>query len=391
MTTWFPSLSDISLPNVTTAPLAMKLATVFRCTDILSKGIAQLPIRVCRDAGGYFVYDADNPLNYLLGFRPNERQNAFDFVRNIVIQAVNRGNAYVIPSLSAEGWERFVLCSPGAVTYDSMANVYLVSDAINGIFGTFVADEVIHIRNISLDGGYTGVSTIQYASRVLSIADAADDTTLKTFASGGVNKGFVSGKGATTLGFGDAQDNQLSDVATRISRELSSGKNVFHLPGEMTFNTLNLSPADIELLASKNFNVIEICRFYGVHPDKVFAQQSTNYKASEMSQIAFMTDTLQPLLRQIAIELQTKLIPRKYNAQYRIEFDLEKLYQTDLVTEATYIEKTVATGVRTVNEWRKIKGQPPVAGGDRVLVSCNLSAIDSPKIIGDNPEAVQNG
>jgi HK97 family phage portal protein len=139
----------------------------------------------------------------------------------------------------------------------------------------------------------------------------------------------------------------------------------------------------MQLLASKEFNVAEICRFFGVPLDKVFAGSGGNYKASEMSQVSFLTDTLAPYLEQIEQEFQIKLIPRDYYKDYRIDFDVEPLMQTDLTTQADYIGKTIAAGARTVNYWRKRLGQAPVKGGDAVLVSANLLELGSPKLRGE--------
>lgn len=367
---------------VSSSELAMRIATVYRCIDILSKGIAQLPLLVMRNAGGWYEEDEEGDLNYLLSVRPNSRHTAFELMRNTVIQMVTQGNAYIIPRVGYNGWEDLALVCPACCTYDPVANEYVISDNVNKIYGTYEADEVIHLRNMSLDGGYTGVSTIQYAARVLAISANADKDNIETFKTGGLLRGFVSGKGGQTIGFGALQDSQLNTVAENVERQLNSGKNIFSLPGEMGFSQISLSPADIELLATKTFNVLEICRFFGVHPDKVFAQQSTNYKASEMSQVAFLTDTLQPYLRQIENEFQVKLIPRALHGKYRVDFNTESIMQTDLTTRAAYIEKTIATGVRTVNSWRCRMGQRPVEGGDVPLVSTNLAPLGSEKLSG---------
>lgn len=61
--------------------------------------------------------------------------------------------------------------------------------------------------------------------------------------------------------------------------------------------------------------------------------------------------------------------------------------QTDLTTQATYMEKTIAAGARSVNDWRRKLGQKPVPGGDEPLVSANLVPLNSPKLRG---EATQN-
>ena len=375
----YPVSIDAGSDVVTTKELAMKIAAVYRCVDIVSKGVAQLPLVVKRKEEDYFIIDNDDVfgLTYILQMRPNERLSAYEFKRSIMTQLlIGNGNAYVYPKWSGDGYESMILLTPGSCTYDVYSNTYMVADAINKINGTFEADEIIHLKNLSLDGGYTGVSTLTYAARTLAISANADSANVESFKTRGTLSGFVSGKGRT-LGFGTIQDSQLQGVADNIEKQLASGKKIFNLPGEMSFNQISLSPSDIQLLETKTFNVLDICRFFGVHPDKVFAMQSANYKASEMSQVAFLTDTLQPVLTQIENEFQIKLIPRELAMQYKIDFDIEPLLQTDLLTQADYINKTIQAGVRTVNHWRKKFGQAPVPNGDKVLVSANLKALDT--------------
>ncbi len=373
--------------EVTQKELALRIATVYRCVDILSKGVAQLPLEIKRNMGGYFQTEIDDlfGLNYLLNVRPNERMSAFELKRSMMVMTLIQGNAYLLPVLGSESYDKLILLGPNTVYYDPFTNTYSISDAINRVFGIYPADQIIHIKNMGIDGGYNGLSTLSFAGRVLAISDNADSANVETFKSGGILSGFVSGKGET-VGFGSVQNKQLESVADNIEKQLSSGKKIFNLPGEMSFNQISLSPKDIELLASKQFNVFEICRFFGVHPDKVFAQQTTNYKASEMSQVSFLTDTLQPLLTQIELEFETKIIPREMFGAYKIDFNIEPLMQTDLSTQAEYMTKTIAAGARTVNDWRKAVGNPPVKGGDEVLVSANLVVLDSPKMTGASGE-----
>lgn len=373
--------------EVTQKELALRIATVYRCVDILSKGVAQLPLEIKRNMGGYYQTEADDifGLNYLLNVRPNERMSAFELKRSMMLLTLIQGNAYLLPVMGSDSYASLILLGPNTVHYDPFTNTYSISDAINRVFGLYPADQIIHIKNMGVDGGYTGMSTLAFAGRVLAISDNADTANVETFKSGGILSGFVSGKGGT-VGFGSVQNKQLESVAQNIETQLNSGKKIFNLPGEMSFNQISLSPKDIELLASKQFNVFEICRFFGVHPDKVFAQQTTNYKASEMSQVSFLTDTLQPLLTQIELEFETKIIPREMYGAYKVDFNIEPLMQTDLSTQADYMTKTIAAGARSVNDWRKIMGNAPVKGGDEVLVSANLLVLDSPKLKGTSGE-----
>lgn len=381
--------ADVGVSTIGTIPesvhspaQAMRLATVYRCTAILSGSIAALPLQLKRKKNGYFVVDEDNPIHYALTVRPNRRQTAFELMRNAIIQVVNAGNAYIYPDWHGEEL-RLTLLTPGSVSYDKMLDFYLVNDPVNGIYESLDSEEIIHLRGVSLDGGYTGESIIRYASRVMNIATSADRQSLAMHQPGSSYKGFISGNSDSVRGMPNFQDDQLKVPTERIEKELRSGKNIMYLQGDLRFNPLSLSAADIQLLERLKFDVLELCRFYGVHPDKVFAGQSQNYKASEMSQVQYMTDTLQPILRQVENEFFVKLIPRGLASKYRIEYDLEAFYQTDLDSLSKYMEKEIQWGVSTPNEWRRKRGREPKAGGDKNFISCNVAPIDSARITGE--------
>lgn len=381
------------LPSVPQQPIgvdnadsAMRVAAVYRCVSILSGTIASLPLILKRNASGYFAPDAKHSLYTLLTRKPNRRQNAFDLIQNAIIQMLHQGNAYIVIERDLYDVSRLILCSNNTVNYNKITNLYTVSDPVNGLSGTYEDHQIIHLRNKSLDGGYTGVSTIMYASRVFSIAASADNQSLRTFQNGSKVKGIVSGVKADGRGLNAMTDNQSSDIATRIESELNSGRDIVSVNGDARFDQLSITPADAQLLETKKYSVVDICRFYGVHPDKAFVGQSANYKASEMSQVSFLTDTLLPILRQIEAEFNAKLIPDALAAVYKIEFDIEALYQTDLATQMAYWKGGYELGIFTTNHLRNKLGQPSIDGGDTAHITCNVAPIGSAKISGEKLE-----
>ena len=367
---------------------ATKIATVFRCVEILSAGVAGLPFRKKRlnRAEGYFL-DVDGTTdrtNYLIGVRPNPHSTGYELIKNAVAQMHLQGNAYIVPRYDLTGkLSELILCSPRTVSHDPVTDVYTVNDLYNGIFGeTFLPNEIIHLRNMSLDGGRTGVSTIQFAANALGIQATADSQTKTIFAKGGRIKGIV-GNDNSVVGFGEYADEQLETLADKVQAQLNCGNDIISMPGQAQFTPISMTAVDMQLLEHKKFGVQEICRFFGVHPDKVFAQQSNNYKASDMAQVTFITDTLNPILRKFEAEFRAKLIPASVADDYKFVFDLSPLFTTDLTTEAEYMTKTINAGVMTVNEWRRRKDLKPVAGGDVTFISCNVAPIDSKKIQGE--------
>ena len=58
------------------------------------------------------------------------------------------------------------------------------------------------------------------------------------------------------------------------------------------------------------------------------------------------------------------------------------IYSLDLESRADYQTKTIATGIYSVNDWRRKENQPEVEGGDTVYMSTNLAPIGSQKLYG---------
>jgi len=368
----------------TTTTGGMKLAAVWRCVDIVSGTVASLGIDIERRIGKYWQVDTSHPLELVLRLKPNERVNSFDFWKAAIVEMLLHGNAYIYPYFNADGdITRLYLIPHGACQYDAKADTYEITDDVNNLFTICNGWRIVHLKNLSLDGGFTGVSTLEYAQKVLGIGGNLDSLQMDSFATGSTLRGFISGDSNLTQGFGAPQDDQLKAVKDNITSQLTSGAKIFTLPGTMKFNQLSLSPSDLQLVESKNLNVLDICRFFGVHPDRVFQSSSTNYKGSESAQTAFMTDTLFPLINKIETELTVKLVSNQMLGDYRIKFDLDDYYIGDMGTKADYYTKMISAGVLTPNEVRMREGHSPVEGGDSAYISCNVAPIDSAKIKGE--------
>ena len=242
---------------------------------------------------------------------------------------------------------------------------------------------VIHLKNTSTDGGYEGLSTLHFAALAMNIAYRTDLQEADLFKPGATLRGFVTGDSSSVTGYGQLQDTQLEGQAKRMNEALAFNQRIGWLPGQMKFVQTNLTPADLELLASKKMSVVQICRFFGVHPSKVFQDTSTNYKASENSQTQYMTDTIEPLCCSILDELNYKLVARPVASRIKISFNYEHYYEVDPVSKADLYAKLIQSGVYTPNEIRVREGKAPIDGGDTAFISCNVAPITSAKINGE--------
>ena len=96
-----------------------------------------------------------------------------------------------------------------------------------------------------------------------------------------------------------------------------------------------------------------------------------------MSNVAFLSMTLDPILKRIENEFTRKLISPSMCCRRIFQFDRRGIYSLDLDARASYQMKTIQCGLYSVNDWRRMENQPDIEGGDTVFVSTNLARIDS--------------
>lgn len=367
---------------------AMNIAAVFRCVKLLSESVANLPLRCLKRKDGIFI-DADNArLDYLLNVQPDDAVNAFEFWRQVVQEVLLDGNAYIVPVYNNASMQldRLVLCGRGTVSHDTANDIYDITDTSNGVFGKFAESEIIHIKGLTVRDIKTGVSVLSYARLTTDIAATGDQETRNRFANGGNVRGIVSND-TSVRGFGEYQDEQLSKTAENLDSRFQRGERIVSLPGQVDFKQISLSSTDMQFLESRKFTVIEICRFFSVPPTFVYADTSSNYKTVEQADVDFLSHTLNPLLRNIEIELRRKLISPSLCHKYDFKFDRRELFACNLGGMVNYGSQLLQIGA-TINEVRRLSNLPSVDGGDTPLISANLKSINE---IGNTDNKIENG
>ena len=358
----------------------MAIAAVYRCVTLLSESVAGLRLQYMRQRDGRYQEDTASDLHYLLTVQPQPEMSAFAFWSSAVTQMLLEGNAYIYPRYVMGELTDLVLCRPHSVTHDPLNNRYHIADAYNGVFGTFEEKDIIHLYLHTPDGR-RGESVISHARRTMAIAGAGDAETENRFTNGGSVRGIISND-KTVMGFGEYQDTELQKTAESVDSRFGRGERIVSLPGQVDFKQISLSSTDMQFLESRKFTVREVCRFFGVHPSFVFDDTSSNYKSAEMANVAFLSNTLDPILKRIECELTRKLIPRSLCCKRKFLFDRRGVYSMDLQSLADYQKKTIESGIYSVNDWRRMENQPTIEGGDTVYLSTNLAPLGSEKLSG---------
>ena len=371
-----------------TPEMAMKIAAVYRAVNLISSGLASLKMEFKRKdrSKDYFMLYTNGvgrKINWLLGVEPNDRMNSYTFFKNLVASILLRGNAYIYPEYDELGLvSAFYLLSPDSVVYDKYTNLYEVRDEINGIYRTLRSSDILHFKNVSRDGGYTGVSTIRFAAQTLGIAATSDAETLKRFATGGRFKAIL--KNSTNVrGIGEYQDEELRGHGNDLQESINRGDDILVIKGDAEVSPLSMTSADMQFLESRKFTIREIARFFNVPPSKLMDDSNSNYKSVEVSNIAFYTEALQPIVEEIQREFAAKMLNETTFMDYKYSFNLKSLYALDLESKAKWDSSRLQNGQCSVNDLRRENDIEPVDKGDDVYLSVNFAPLGSAKLSGE--------
>jgi HK97 family phage portal protein len=224
------------------------------------------------------------------------------------------------------------------------------------------ADGVWHLK--LMGNGIVGMSPLAFQRNTLGIAQAAENAVTSLYRNGNKPSGTLSMDKLLT-------PQQREEIRTNFA-SLTSGNDdrLLVLEGGMKFQAISFSPEDIELLSSRQFQVQEICRWYGVPSVMVNDTSGSTVWGSGIEQIVqgFYKLTLRPILEKIEASVCANLLTSAERARMEVEFDFDALLRSDAKSRMEAYRVAINAAVMTPNEARAEENLPPLEGGDQLLV-----------------------
>ena len=345
---------------------SMKASAFYRGVIYISSQIAKLPWEV-KDNDNNVKF---NTLSKLLNRSPNNEMSAFTFKSLMVQTAIVKGNAYAEIERNVAG--KIIGLWPIDTDYvqplrtEGSELVYRVTQgdasAPSDVFLT--KSEILHFKNFHSRDGIVGLGVKEYAQDTLGIARGADAMANSLFANGGLPSGILSFQGALS-----------NEAAQRVKESWSSAHGgrkvggVAVLEEGATFSPISFQPDVLQFLESRKFTVLEIARFLGLPPTKLFDGESATYNNIEHANLEVALDTLDSWARNMESEVDMKLLASFPN--YRTEMDMKAVFRGDMETRASYIKTMMSIGAMTPNQARVSEGYAPYDGGDRYYIATN--------------------
>lgn len=349
---------------------AMRISVVYRCVSLIAGTIASLPCEVYRIKKGKSELADDHPVYWLLHDEPNPLMTANTFWKNYVWWALMRGNGYGLIGRTSLGAPTGVaLVKPTAVTTDLSVDktrlIYTVA-MDTGEQRRFTQDDVMHYPFIGWDGK-VGRSPLECARDAIGLASAAQEFNERFFSQGNAADIVMEFPGTI-------KEDQLKIILENYEK-VRSGIGRQRLPlvasGGASIKRIDFDAEKTQLVDARNFQVEDICRFYGVPPHMVgHTSKSTSWGTGiEEQTLGFVKFTLRDILKGLEQEVNRKLLKRQ---KFYCKFNLDALLRADSKGRSEFYKAAVggtqSPGFMTVNEVRALENLPPLEGGDILFV-----------------------
>jgi len=332
---------------------AMKMSAVYACVRTLAENVASLPLRVRRKTAIGSEDAEDHPLYSILKNDPNDSETSYEWVERSHAAYEMRGNAYGLVKrdrfFQVEGIE-YVGAHEVEVVRIGRGRGYKLGGKL------MQPGEILHIPNLSLDG-ITGLSVIRQAREGIGVALAAQEYGAKFFGSNAVPGGVIDFPAGTT----PAQAKEFIEAWKKNHEGSNNYGKVAGLVGGIKYQQIGISNDDAEFLATRNFEVEDIARFYGV---PLFLLQSTEKATSwgtglEQMQLAFVQFTLRPRLVRWERRLTSTLLSADDRAAgYYCSFNLNALLRGAFADRMSGYVQGLTNGIYSINEVRRLEDLP---------------------------------
>ena len=362
-------VSKLSASGVAVTPeLAMTLSAMYGGVTTIAYDLATLPCQVFkyrqdggkdRVRGGSFSAGTGgiSHLVYMLRWQPNNTQTAAEFVMSCVAQFLLRGKAFVeLTTAPQSGFlDQMLPRHPDRIETQRLANGrlrYKLTEA-NGEPRYLTQDEMLVVRDLTMNGLDGEWSRIDYAAQSLGTALAAERAAAKFFKSG-----MTASVVATYEGdMDEEEEKKLHGSITRYATGVENTFGLMLIPDNVTVSNLGISPEKAQMMLAREWTVREVARILRLPGYKLGIQNATSYASQVQAALEYVINCLRPIAVIFEQAYQRDLILAKDD--YFVEFKLEGLMRGDPQARAAFYQSGITSRWMRPSEARLLENMNP--------------------------------
>lgn len=360
---------------------AKKVATAYRCANIISDDIGSMPLQLFQQIGRNARRVQPNVIvrniAYLLEVAPNRWHIPLIFKKTAANWLIFWGNAYIWQPPTRYR-ELFILAADRTwPIFDEQGELWYETTFPSGKQERIPGVEILHLM-INSDDGLIGKSVLTHARNTIGRQLGAHETQDKIQGEG------LRPSAAITMN-GDLNPDARNKVRDEYKTQMqASGVAVFDAKVSK-FEAVTIKPTDAQFLEGIEATDTDIANFFGV-PLYKLNHGKQSYDANAQQDLDYLKSTLNPYLIQWEQAARVKWLSEFEQESMYFRFIREAILQTDAKTRAEYLKNLIESGQLTPNEGRQINDMPAYDGGDayyfpanmaRILPDGNLSGVNS--------------
>jgi HK97 family phage portal protein len=374
---WFEPVGVNTAAGIrVTSDSAMTLSAIYAAVRLISTQMATLPFRLYKpraDGGKDIIMD--HWLNKLFNVRPNKYMSPYDFREITQAHLQLRGNSYsqIIANRRGEITDLMPI-HPDFVTIELLTDKdgqytgdwrYQIRNR-NGTIKTLSREQVWHQKALSMDG-IAGMSPVSLARTSISIGIASQTYGARFFANdakpGG---GWIEYPGT----YKDKTQRENIRESLQENQSAQNRGKLMLLDHGMKYHEVGLSNDDSQFLQTRQFEVTEIARWFGVPPHKIGDLSKATFTNIESQALEFIQDCLAPKAVAFESSVQYNLLD---DINFGVELGFEALLRGDTAARTAYNNTAIMNGSLTRNEVRVSEGHNPLPGLDEPLIPLNMT------------------
>jgi len=351
---------------------SIALPAVWRAVNVLSGSIASLPLHVYENMEKGRKLNRQHPAFKLLR-KPNKLMT--DFIWRETMQAVLLlwGNSYSYIRRNSKGDPiELILIHPDDVTVFKNSETKFYNIKLGSDYIIAPSKDMIHLVGLSFDG-LEGKSVITVMRESLGLTTAAQKFGAKFFGNGANLSGVLEAPGILS----DEVINRLRSSWNSKYKGINNASETAILEGGMKYTRIGVPPEDAQFLQTRQFQVVEIARMFGVQPHLLMDLEKSTNNNIEHQSIEFVTYTLQPWLARWESEMNTKLFSA--SDTHYAEFNLNGLLRGDAKSRAEYYRTMFSIAAISPEEIRELENLAPYPGSEEHFVQAGYMPISMSK------------
>lgn len=362
-----------------TSELAMRVSTYYTCIKIIGESLGQCPLITYgrdRDQARYRAYD--HWMYPLLHEKWNDGMNAHTGMETLGVHLGMRGNGYIVNERNRYGMPVALgLIHPDKVRKfrdPATKKVLFEVTPETGPKVTLGVENVCHVMGLSSDG-WMGRDPLTDMRETIGFAASAakqGSALLK-------NAMLPVGTFQNSIGMSNRQRKQFE---RRLKKWAEMERKFMPLILEkgQEYKALQLTPENLQLLATREFSVLDLLRGFRIPPHMAAVLDRAIKANIEQQAIEFIRYCMLPYYIRVEAALNAYFFGSGSGAgtRYYCEFLIEELMRGDTKSQNEAMEIELRNAALTPDEWRQMRNRSPVPNGKGKvwIIPGNMTTLD---------------